>query len=60
MLPGILILVPGVAAYFSLNALQSTNILEGLPAVWGVLVQIVAIIAGLFVAASVFPQRSSL
>ncbi len=47
MLPGILILVPGVAAYFSLNALQSTNILEGLPAEWGVMVQNVAINAGL-------------
>ena len=60
MLPGIMILVPGVAAYFGLNALQTGGIIGALPAAWGVLVQIIAIIGGLFVAASVFPQRGSL
>ena len=60
MLPGIMILVPGAAAYFGLNALQTSGIIGALPAGWGVLTQIIAIIAGLYVAASVLPQRSSL
>lgn len=60
MLPGIMILVPGAAAYFGLNALQTIGIISALPAVWGVLVQIIAILGGLFVAASVLPQRGSL
>jgi uncharacterized membrane protein YjjB (DUF3815 family) len=60
MLPGIMILVPGAAAYFGLNALQTSGIISALPAVWGVLVQIIAILGGLFVAASVLPQRGSL
>ena len=60
MLPGIMILVPGVAAYFGLNTLQTSGIIGALPAVWGVLVQIVAILGGLFVAASILPQKASL
>ncbi len=60
MLPGIMILVPGVAAYFGLNTLQTTGIIGALPAVWGVIVQISAIIGGLYVAASVLPQKASL
>lgn len=60
MLPGIMILVPGVAAYFGLNALQTGGIIDALPAVWGVVVQITAIISGLFIAASLLPQRASL
>lgn len=60
MLPGIMILVPGVAAYFSLNALQTSGIIGALPAAWGVLVQIIAILGGLIVAASVLPQKASL
>ena len=60
MLPGIMILVPGVAAYFGLNTLQTSGIVGALPAAWGVLTQIVAIMGGLFVAASIVPQKSSL
>ena len=60
MLPGIMILVPGVAAYFGLNTLQTDGIIGALPAVWGVIVQITAIIGGLYIAASVLPQRSVL
>ena len=59
MLPGIMILVPGVAAYFGLNTLQTSGIIGALPAVWGVLVQIVAIIGGLFIAASLTPKEVS-
>ena len=59
MLPGIMILVPGVAAYFGLNALQTSGIIGALPAVWGVLVQIIAIIGGLFIASSLTPKEVS-
>ena len=60
ILPGIMVLVPGVAAYLGLNALQTSGIIGALPAVWGVLVQITAIIGGLFIAASILPQEASL
>ncbi len=60
VLPGIMILVPGAAAYFGLDTLQTYGIIGALPAVWGVVVQITAIIGGLFIAASVLPQRASL
>jgi uncharacterized membrane protein YjjB (DUF3815 family) len=60
MLPGIMILVPGVAAYFGLNTLETSGIIGAIPAVWGVLAQIIAIMGGLFVAASILPQKTSL
>ena len=60
MLPGIMILVPGVAAYFGLNTLQTNGIIGALPAVWGVIVQITAIIGGLFIADSILPQKTGL
>ena len=60
LLPGIMILVPGVAAYFGVGALQTRGIYGALPTVWGVLIQIVAIIGGLYVAASIMPQKSDL
>ena len=60
ILPGVMILVPGVAAYFGLNTLQTSGIFGALPAVWGVVVQITAIIGGLFIAASILPQKASL
>ena len=60
MLPGIMILVPGVAAYFGLDTLQTSGIIGGLQAIWGVVVQIAAIIGGLFIAASVLSQKASL
>ncbi len=59
MLPGIMILVPGVAAYFGVNTLQTTSIYSALPAVWGVMVQIVAILGGLYVAASIMPRKAN-
>ena len=60
MLPGIMILVPGVAAYFGLNTLQTSGIIGALPAVWGVAVQIMAIMGGLYIAASIIRPRTSL
>ncbi|MFC1960686.1 threonine/serine exporter family protein [Chloroflexota bacterium] len=60
MLPGIMILVPGIAAYFGVSTLQTSGIFGVLPAVWGVFVQIAAIIAGLYVAASIVPQKATL
>jgi uncharacterized membrane protein YjjB (DUF3815 family) len=59
MLPGIMILVPGVAAYFGVDTLQTDSIFNALPAVWGVMVQIVAILGGLYVAASLMPRKTS-
>lgn len=59
MLPGIMILVPGVAAYFGVDTLQTNSIFSALPAVWGVMVQIVAILGGLYVAASLMPRKTS-
>jgi uncharacterized membrane protein YjjB (DUF3815 family) len=53
VLPGILILVPGVAAYASLRALDSGPTPGATGSVEGVLYQIVAILAGLYVAGSV-------
>lgn len=60
MLPGIMILVPGIAAYFGLNTLQTSGIFGALPALWNVFIHIAAIIGGLFVAASLMPQKASL
>lgn len=59
-LPGIMILVPGAAAYFGLITLQTSGIIGALPAAAGVFTQIVAIMGGLFVAASILPPKSSL
>jgi uncharacterized membrane protein YjjP (DUF1212 family) len=59
VLPGIMILVPGVAAYFGVETLQTDSIFNALPAVWGVIVQIVAILGGLYVAASLMPRKTS-
>lgn len=60
MLPGIMILVPGVAAYLGLNTLQTSGIIGALPAIWAVVVQITAIIGGLYIAGSILPQRTGL
>jgi uncharacterized membrane protein YjjP (DUF1212 family) len=59
MLPGIMILVPGVAAYFGVNTMQTNSIFSALPAVWGVMVQIVAIMGGMYVAASIMPRKTA-
>ncbi len=53
VLPGILILVPGVAAYSSLRALDSVPGSGATGSVEGVIFQISAILAGLYVASSV-------
>jgi uncharacterized membrane protein YjjP (DUF1212 family) len=53
VLPGILILVPGVAAYASLRALDSGPTTGATGSVEGVVFQIFAILAGLYVAGSV-------
>ncbi len=52
VLPGILVLVPGVAAYASLRAVEATEGTGGAGAFGGVLSQIIALLAGLFVAGS--------
>ncbi len=52
LLPGIMILVPGVAAYSSLRALNSDSSSALSNSAQGVLVQIVSILSGLFVASS--------
>ncbi len=52
VLPGILILVPGVAAYASLRALDTRDATGIAGSGQGVLTQIVAILAGLFAAGS--------
>jgi uncharacterized membrane protein YjjP (DUF1212 family) len=51
--PGILILVPGVAAYASLRTIDASQGSVSINSFEGVLFQIVAILAGLFVAGSV-------
>ncbi len=53
VLPGILILVPGVAAYASLRALDAGATTGATGSVEGVVFQIFAILAGLYVAGSV-------
>lgn len=60
MLPGIMILVPGVAAYLGVDIDQIKSIFSALPAAWGVVIQIVAIMGGLYVAASIVPNRATL
>lgn len=53
VLPGILILVPGVAAYASLRALDAGPTTGATGSVEGVVFQIFAILAGLYVASSI-------
>lgn len=53
VLPGVLILVPGVAAYASLRALDSGPTAGANGPVEGVVFQILAILAGLYVAGSI-------
>ena len=53
VLPGILILVPGVAAYVSLRALDAGPTTGATGSVEGVVFQIFAILAGLYVASSI-------
>lgn len=52
VLPGILILVPGVAAYASLQTLEADSSTAFMSSSGAVLIQIIAILVGLFVAGS--------
>lgn len=58
MLPGNMLLVPGIAAHFGVTTLHTVGIASALPAIWGVAAKIGAIIGGLFVAASIVPQTA--
>lgn len=60
VLPGLMILVPGIAAYFGVASLQEVGIMSGLPAMWSVFVQIAALIAGFYMASSFTPHKASL
>lgn len=58
-LPGILVLVPGAAAYLTLSTFEPDSPLANLAAVLGVGTQIVAIVAGLSFATLFLPSRSA-
>ena len=55
-LPGIMILVPGAAAYLGINTLETSGVASGLAAFAGVMVQIGAIVGGIVTAAAIMPQ----
>ena len=55
-LPGIMILVPGAAAYLGLEILETSGVASGLVALAGVMEQIGAIVGGIVTAASIMPQ----
>lgn len=57
-LPGVLVLVPGAAAYLTLSSFQPDDPLRSLTAVTGILTQIVAIVAGLSTSTLFLPTRS--
>jgi uncharacterized membrane protein YjjP (DUF1212 family) len=54
-LPGIMILVPGAAAYLGLETLETSGVASGLAALAGVMVQLGAIVGGIAVAAAIMP-----
>jgi uncharacterized membrane protein YjjB (DUF3815 family) len=56
-LPGIMILVPGAAAYLGLETLETSGVASGLAALAGVMVQLGAIVGGIAVAAAIMPQQ---
>lgn len=58
-LPGVLVLVPGAAAYLTLSAFQPDDPLRSVTAVTGVVTQILAIVAGLSAAALFLPSRTT-
>ncbi len=55
-LPGIMILVPGAAAYLGLNTLETSGVANGLAAFAGVMVQLGAIVGGIVTASAIMPQ----
>lgn len=57
-LPGVLVLVPGAAAYLTLSGYQPDDPLRSITALAGVLTQIVAIVAGLSTASLVMPTHT--
>lgn len=60
MLPAVMVLVPGASAYRGLQTLTTDGVASGLSDEWHVLANILAIIAGLYTANTVFPPRSAL
>lgn len=55
-LPGVMILVPGAAAYLGINTLETSGVASGFEAFGGVMVQIGAIVGGIFTATAIMPQ----
>jgi len=55
-LPGMMILVPGAAAYLGINTLETSGVLSGLTALAGVMVQLAAIVGGQVAAAALMPS----
>jgi uncharacterized membrane protein YjjP (DUF1212 family) len=60
MLTAIMVLVPGASAYRGLEALRTSGAASGLTAEWQVLVNILAIIAGVVVSATLVPPKTNL
>lgn len=56
LLPGIMILVPGAAAYLGIETLETEGLTTGLIAIAKVVEQIIAIVGGLIVASSLVPN----
>lgn len=57
-LPGVMILVPGAAAYLGVNIMEASGLASSFAAFTNVMVQIGAIVSGIVIATSVMPQRS--
>jgi uncharacterized membrane protein YjjP (DUF1212 family) len=60
MLTDIMVLVPGAAAYHGLHVAEASGLLKGLDAGVQVLINILAIVAGLFVASITVPPKATL
>jgi uncharacterized membrane protein YjjB (DUF3815 family) len=60
LMTDIMVLVPGAAAYRGLHVAESSGLLKGLTAEWQVLIDILAILAGLFVATIIVPRKATL
>ncbi|MBE5159994.1 threonine/serine exporter family protein [Vibrio parahaemolyticus] len=57
-LPGVMILVPGAAAYLGVNIMETSGVVSSFTAFTNVMVQIGAIVSGIVIATSVMPRRS--
>jgi len=60
ILTAVMVLVPGAAAYRGLRAAEIGGAASGLAAEWQVLVNILAIIAGVFLAFTLVPPKPTL